>query len=85
MDWFSSEYLPDEFYLHEAIAIDLKHSDLRFVLKEPQVFYYFQFSIKPQHLTKIQIVTYYCFISTFFSNVCPKTYLGVGFEVAEGP
>ncbi|XP_027906284.1 TMV resistance protein N-like isoform X2 [Vigna unguiculata] len=37
LDWFSSEYLPDEFYLHEAIAIDLKHSDLRFVLKEPQV------------------------------------------------
>ncbi|XP_068477764.1 disease resistance protein RUN1-like isoform X2 [Phaseolus vulgaris] len=34
---FSSEYLPNHFYLHDAIAIDLKHSLLRFVWKEPQV------------------------------------------------
>ncbi|XP_052733983.1 disease resistance protein RUN1 isoform X2 [Vigna angularis] len=34
---FSSEYLPNDFYLHDAIAIDLKHSLLRLVWKEPQV------------------------------------------------
>nr|XP_007134215.1 hypothetical protein PHAVU_010G029000g [Phaseolus vulgaris]XP_007134216.1 hypothetical protein PHAVU_010G029000g [Phaseolus vulgaris]ESW06209.1 hypothetical protein PHAVU_010G029000g [Phaseolus vulgaris]ESW06210.1 hypothetical protein PHAVU_010G029000g [Phaseolus vulgaris] len=34
---FSSEYLPNDFYLHDAIAIDVKHSLLRFVWKEPQV------------------------------------------------
>ncbi|XP_017442549.1 disease resistance protein RUN1 isoform X2 [Vigna angularis] len=36
LDWFSLEYLPDKFYLHDAITIDLKHSSLRFLLKEPQ-------------------------------------------------
>ncbi|XP_027907715.1 TMV resistance protein N-like isoform X3 [Vigna unguiculata] len=34
---FSSEYLPKDIYLHDAMAIDLKHSLLRFVWKEPQV------------------------------------------------
>ncbi|XP_068479329.1 disease resistance protein RUN1-like isoform X1 [Phaseolus vulgaris] len=34
---FSSEYLPNDFYLHDAIAIDVKHSLLRFLWKEPQV------------------------------------------------
>ncbi|XP_068479583.1 disease resistance protein RUN1-like isoform X2 [Phaseolus vulgaris] len=34
---FSSEYLPNDFNLHDAIAIDLKHSLLRFVWKETQV------------------------------------------------
>ncbi|ESW06182.1 hypothetical protein PHAVU_010G027100 [Phaseolus vulgaris] len=34
---FSSEYLPNHFYLHDAIVIDLKHSFLRLVWKEPQV------------------------------------------------
>ncbi|ESW06224.1 hypothetical protein PHAVU_010G029700 [Phaseolus vulgaris] len=31
---FSSKYLPNDFYLHDAIAIDLKHSLLRFLWKE---------------------------------------------------
>ena len=35
---FSSEYLPNDFYLHDAIAIYLKHCLLRLVWKEPQVF-----------------------------------------------
>ncbi|XP_047154414.1 disease resistance protein RPV1-like [Vigna umbellata] len=34
---FPSEYLRNNFYLHDAIAIDLKHSLLRFVWKQPQV------------------------------------------------
>ncbi|KAK8464566.1 hypothetical protein PHAVU_010G025400 [Phaseolus vulgaris] len=34
---FHSEYLPNDFYPHDAIAIDLKHSLLRFVWKEPKV------------------------------------------------
>ncbi|XP_027906898.1 TMV resistance protein N-like [Vigna unguiculata] len=34
---FSSEYLPNDFYLHDAIVIDLKHNLLRLVWKEPQV------------------------------------------------
>ncbi|ESW06207.1 hypothetical protein PHAVU_010G028800 [Phaseolus vulgaris] len=34
---FSSEYLTNHFYLHDAIAIDVKHSLLRFLWKEPQV------------------------------------------------
>ncbi|KAK8464576.1 hypothetical protein PHAVU_010G027450 [Phaseolus vulgaris] len=34
---FSSEYLPNDFFLHYAIAIDLKYSLLRFVWNEPQV------------------------------------------------
>ncbi|KAK8464562.1 hypothetical protein PHAVU_010G025232 [Phaseolus vulgaris] len=34
---FCSKYLPNDFYLHDAIAIDLKHSLLRFVWKEPKV------------------------------------------------
>ncbi|XP_014515208.1 disease resistance protein LAZ5 isoform X1 [Vigna radiata var. radiata] len=34
---FSSEYLPEDFYLQDAMVIDLKHSLLRFVWKEPQV------------------------------------------------
>ncbi|XP_068478251.1 disease resistance protein RUN1-like isoform X2 [Phaseolus vulgaris] len=37
---FSSEYLPDDFYVHDAIVIDLKHSFLRFVWKEPKVLAY---------------------------------------------
>jgi len=36
---FSSEYLPNDFYLHDAIAVDLKHSLLRLVWKEPQVLF----------------------------------------------
>jgi len=34
---FSSEHLPEDFNVHGAVAIDLKHSLLRFVWKEPQV------------------------------------------------
>ncbi|XP_014515047.1 TMV resistance protein N-like isoform X2 [Vigna radiata var. radiata] len=34
LDWFSS--VPDKFYLHDAMTIHLKHSSLRFLLKEPQ-------------------------------------------------
>ncbi|KAK8464569.1 hypothetical protein PHAVU_010G025500 [Phaseolus vulgaris] len=34
---FSSEYLPNHFYLHDAVAIDLKHSLLQFVWKEAKV------------------------------------------------
>ncbi|XP_027907712.1 TMV resistance protein N-like isoform X3 [Vigna unguiculata] len=34
---FPLEYLPNDFYLHDAIAIDLKHNLLRFVWKQPQV------------------------------------------------
>ena len=36
---FSSEYLHNKFYVHDAIAIDLKHSLLRLVWKEPQVLF----------------------------------------------
>ena len=49
----SSQYIPDDFCLHDVIAI-----------------YYFSFSIKTQTLTKIKIVTYYC----FFSNVFQVTF-----------
>jgi len=35
----SSEYLPKSFYLHDAVAIDVIHSLLRFVWKKPQVIY----------------------------------------------
>ncbi|XP_027905521.1 TMV resistance protein N-like isoform X1 [Vigna unguiculata] len=34
---FSSEYLPNDFYLHDAIVVDLKYSLLRLVWKESQV------------------------------------------------
>ncbi|KAK8464573.1 hypothetical protein PHAVU_010G026601 [Phaseolus vulgaris] len=34
---FSSECLPNNFYLHDAVAIDLQHSLLRCVWKEPQL------------------------------------------------
>ncbi|XP_027907936.1 protein SUPPRESSOR OF npr1-1, CONSTITUTIVE 1-like isoform X2 [Vigna unguiculata] len=34
---FSSEHLPKDFNMHGAVAIDLKHSLLRFFWKEPQV------------------------------------------------
>ncbi|XP_027905505.1 TMV resistance protein N-like [Vigna unguiculata] len=34
---FSSEHLPEDFNVHGAVAIDLKHSLLRFVWKEPQI------------------------------------------------
>ncbi|XP_027907361.1 TMV resistance protein N-like isoform X2 [Vigna unguiculata] len=34
---FSSQYLPNDFYLRDAIGIDLKHSLLRLVWKESQV------------------------------------------------
>jgi len=34
---FSSEYPHNKFYVHDAIAIDLKHSPIRFFWKEPQV------------------------------------------------
>ncbi|XP_027906916.1 TMV resistance protein N-like isoform X2 [Vigna unguiculata] len=34
---FPSEYLPQDFYLHQAIIIEIKHNLLRFVWKEPQV------------------------------------------------
>ena len=43
---FHSEYLPNDFYLHDAIAIDLKHSLLRFVWKEPKVFITCHFLLK---------------------------------------
>ncbi|KAK8464556.1 hypothetical protein PHAVU_010G024250 [Phaseolus vulgaris] len=33
-----SEYPRDGLHLHDAIAIDIKHNDLRLLLKEPQVF-----------------------------------------------
>ncbi|XP_027906170.1 TMV resistance protein N-like isoform X2 [Vigna unguiculata] len=34
---FSSKYLPNDFYLHDAMVIDLKHSLLRVVWKETQI------------------------------------------------
>jgi len=43
---FCSKYLPNDFYLHDAIAIDLKHSLLRFVWKEPKVFITCHFLLK---------------------------------------
>jgi len=46
MQGFSSEYLPNDFYLHDAIVIDLKHSLLQFVWKEPQVFTTCHFVLK---------------------------------------
>ncbi|XP_027906464.1 TMV resistance protein N-like isoform X2 [Vigna unguiculata] len=33
---FSQEYIPNAFYLHDAIVINLKHSHLRFFWKQPQ-------------------------------------------------
>jgi len=35
---FPSEYLPNDFYLHDAIAIDVKHSLLQFLSEKTQVF-----------------------------------------------
>ena len=35
---FPSEYLPKDFCLHDTVAVDVKHSLLRFIWKEPQVF-----------------------------------------------
>jgi len=43
---FSSEYLPNYLYLQDAIAIDLKHSHVRLVWKELQVFITFHFLLK---------------------------------------
>ncbi|XP_027905591.1 TMV resistance protein N-like [Vigna unguiculata] len=34
---FSSDYLPNDLHLHDAIVIDIKHSLLRLVCKKPQV------------------------------------------------
>jgi len=42
---FSAEYLHSNYYLHDAIAIDLKHSLLRLVWKQPQVFITTTFSL----------------------------------------
>jgi len=43
---FFSKYLPNNFYLHDAIAIDLNHSLLLLVWKEPQVFITCHFLLK---------------------------------------
>ncbi|KAH1069171.1 hypothetical protein AAZX31_03G079700 [Glycine max] len=40
---FSLKYIPKSFYLEGAIAIDLKHSSLRLVWKEPQVLQWLKF------------------------------------------
>ena len=43
---FSLKYIPKSFYLEGAIAIDLKHSSLRLVWKEPQVYITHHFLLK---------------------------------------
>ncbi|XP_020238467.1 TMV resistance protein N isoform X1 [Cajanus cajan] len=40
---FPSKYIPNKFYLEGVIAIDLKHSNLRLVWKEPQVLPWLKF------------------------------------------
>jgi len=55
---FPSEYLPNDFYLHDTIAIDLKYNLLRFLWKQPQV------SITSHFLSKL-VSTYNYFISSF--------------------
>ena len=53
---FPSKYIPNNFHMENVIAIDLKHSHLQLVWKQPQVFYYMFFSFKAHRLIKIDIV-----------------------------
>jgi len=53
---FRSKYIPNNFRMENVIAIDLKHSHLQLVWKQPQVFYYMFFSFKAHRLIKIDIV-----------------------------
>ena len=66
---FTLEYLPNDFYLHDAIAIDLKHSLLRIVWEEPQVFIMCHFLLK---LVFVSTYNYFVFF-IFFSNILSKT------------
>ena len=61
---FSSEYLPDDFYLHDAIAIDVKHSLLRFLWKKTQVFITWHFLLK-----LLFVFTYNYFVFSFPSLI----------------
>jgi len=61
---FSSECLPNNFYLHDAVAIDLQHSLLRCVWKEPQVFITFNFLFK-----LVFVSTYNYFFFSFSSLI----------------
>ena len=66
---FSSEYLPNDFYIHDAIAINLKHSLLRFFWKKTQVFITCHFLLK-----LVFVSTYnYFIVFIFFSNILSKT------------
>jgi len=67
MSWqgFPSEYLPNDFYLHDAVAIDLKYNLLRFLWKQPQVFFTRHFLLK-------LVSTYLFYFIIFFSNVLSK-------------
>jgi len=62
---FSSEYIPIDFYLDDAIAIDLKYSLLQFVWKEPQVFIKCHFLLKLSLIKVIFVCTYNFFIFSF--------------------
>jgi len=53
----------DDFYLHDAIAIDLKHSPLQFLWKESQVF------IKDHVLLKLLFVSTYNYFVFSFSSL----------------
>jgi len=61
---FSSEYLPNDFYLHDAIAIDVKHSLLRFLWKKPQVIFTCRFLLK-----LLFVFTYNYFVFSFPSLI----------------
>ena len=67
---FPLNYIPHDFYLGRVIAIDLRHSNLRLVWKEPQVYITGQFLLKLM-LNRIVIVSSY--------------HLVVGFSVDESP
>jgi len=61
---FSSEYLPDDFYLHDAIAIDVEHSLLRFLRKKTQVFITWHCLLK-----LLFVFTYNYFVFSFLSLI----------------
>jgi len=72
---FTSEYLPNDFNLHDAMAIDLKHSLLLLVWKEHQVFISCHFLLKLSLIKiKILFVYTYNYIGFSFSSLifCQK-------------
>jgi len=84
---FPLKYMPKNFFLGGVIAIDLKHSNLRLVWKEPQVYIiYMTISFK----TELNYTSNCCHLPLFhflFSCLffCQKKNFIVGFAVAENP